>query len=45
MNIKTIIDLLKYDDFYNESKALDMAKGKYQIPQTWEQVRNLLKRI
>lgn len=45
MNIKLIIDLLNYDSFYNESKAIDIAKGKYQIPRTWSQVRNLFKRM
>ena len=29
--IKTITKLLKVDDFYNESEAIDTAKGKYQI--------------
>ena len=45
MNIKVIIDLLNYDSFYNESKIIDTAKGKYQIPRSWEQVRNLFKRM
>ena len=43
--IRTIIDLLKYDDFYKESKKIDIAKGKYQIPYTWSEVKNLFKRI
>jgi len=42
--IKTIIDLLNYDDFHNESELIDIAKGKYQIPHTWKQVKNLYKR-
>lgn len=45
MNIQLIIDLLNYDSFYNESKLIDTAKGKYQLPVNWEQVRNLFKRI
>lgn len=45
MNIKQIIDLLNISDFYKESKEIDIAKGKYQIPHDWKQVRNLLKRI
>lgn len=45
MRIKEIIDLLQYSDFYSESKDLDMAKGKYQIPRSWKQVKNLFKRI
>lgn len=43
--IKTIIDLLNYDDFYNESQLIDIAKGKYQIPQNWKEVRNMIKRM
>lgn len=42
--IKTIIDLLRFDDFHNESHLIDIAKGKYQIPYTWKQVKNLYKR-
>lgn len=42
--IKSIIDLLNYEDFYKESKRIDIAKGKYQIPRTWKQVNNLRKR-
>lgn len=43
--IKSIIELLKHEDFYNVSKSIDIAKGKYQIPRTMKQVRNLLKRL
>tara|TARA_A100001201_G_scaffold54722_1_gene53296 strand:+ start:753 stop:887 length:135 start_codon:yes stop_codon:yes gene_type:complete len=43
--IKGIIDLLRQDNFYNVSKDVDIAKGKYQIPRTWKQVGNLFKRI
>lgn len=43
--IQTIIDLLKQDDFYNESERIDIAKGKYQIPYTWGEVKNLYKRM
>ena len=45
MNIKVIIDLLNYDSFYNESEIIDTAKGKYQIPRSWKEVRNLFKRM
>ena len=45
MKLKLIIDLLNYDSFYKESDLIDIAKGKYQIPKTWKQVRNLFKRI
>ena len=42
--IRTIIDLLNYEDFYKETEKIDIAKGKYQIPYTWKQVKNLFKR-
>lgn len=42
--IKNIIDLLSFDDFHNESELIDIAKGKYQIPTTWKEVRNMIKR-
>ena len=43
--IKDIIDLLQVTDFYNESEEIDIAKGKYQIPLTWKDVKNLFKRM
>jgi hypothetical protein len=43
--MKSIIDLLKTEDFYNVSKEVDIAKGKYQIPRSWKMVKNLFKRI
>lgn len=43
--IQTIIDLLKVDDFYKTSEKIDIAKGKYQIPHDWKEVRNLFKRM
>ena len=43
--IKSIIDLSQYSDFYNVSKDVDIAKGKYQIPKGWKQLKNLFKRI
>lgn len=45
MNLKQIIDLLNFDSFENESKIIDMAKGKYQIPHNWNDVKNLFKRM
>ena len=41
--IKDIIDLLQISDFYHESEEIDIAKGKYQIPLTWKEVKNLLR--
>ena len=43
--IKNIIDLLNMDDFYSLSKEVDAAKGKYQIPHDWKEVKNLFKRL
>jgi hypothetical protein len=43
--IKNIIDLLKMYDFYDVSEDMDVAKGKYQVPQDWSSVRNLFKRM
>jgi len=43
--IKDIIDILQLSDFHNESQDVDIAKGKYQIPYTWEDVRNLFRRM
>lgn len=43
--MKSIIDLLKTEDFHNVSKEVDIAKGKYQIPRSWKMVKNLFKRM
>ena len=43
--IKDIIDLLQVSDFYKESEDIDIAKGKYQIPLSWKEVRNMFKRM
>ena len=43
--IQNIIDLLKMNELYGVSQEVDTAKGKYQIPHNWKQVRNLFKRL
>lgn len=43
--IQGIIDLLKQGDYYKESELIDIAKGKYQIPHNWSEVKNLFKRM
>jgi hypothetical protein len=43
--IRNIIDLLKMSDLHGISKDVDIAKGKYQIPYNWKDVKNLFKRI
>jgi hypothetical protein len=32
--IKNIIDMLGVDEFYGKSDLIEIAKGKYKIPQT-----------
>ncbi len=43
--IQNIINLLQERDYYNVSKDIDIAKGKYEIPSSWKGVKNLFKRI
>ncbi len=43
--ITGIIDLLKQDKFYNVSKEVDIAKGKYELPRTWKGVKNMFRRM
>ena len=43
--IQNIINLLQEKDYYNVSKDIDIAKGKYEIPSSWKGVKNLFKRI
>lgn len=45
MNVKLLVDILSKSDYYKESELIDIAKGKYQIPRTWKDVRNLFKRM
>ena len=42
--ISTIIDLLKVSDFYNESENIDIAKGKYKLPLSYTEMKNVIKR-
>ena len=32
-----LIELLQVDYWRNESEAIDIAKGKYAIPKTWDE--------
>jgi len=43
--IQNIIDLLQYSEYYGVSKSVDIAKGKYKIPYTWNELKKKLKRI
>ena len=42
--ITQIISLLKVDDFYNESEAIEIAKGKHQLPKTFKKGIEKVKR-
>jgi len=42
--IKNLIDLLQTNNFYGQSKAIDIAKGKYAIPYTWSDLGKNIKR-
>lgn len=43
--MKQLLDVLQLEDWYGVSQSVDIAKGKYQIPKTWGDVKNLFKRI
>jgi hypothetical protein len=42
--IKNIIDLLNTADYYGIDETIDIAKGKYSIPNTWSDVFINIKR-
>lgn len=42
--ISQLIDLLNLDDYYGESKTIDVAKGRYEYPSSWKATKHLLKR-
>lgn len=42
--IKDIIDLLNTGDYYGESESIDIAKGKYELPYSWKDTFNKIKR-
>jgi len=42
--IKGIIELLNTGDHYGVSERIDIAKGKYQMPTTWKDLRKYIKR-
>ena len=43
--ITQIIKLLQTDDFYNVSKEVEIAKGRYRYVRTFKQFWSQLKRI
>ena len=42
--ITIMIDLLKIDKFYGIGETIDIAKGKYELPEKWSGILNTLKR-
>ena len=42
--IKNIIDLLNSSDWYIYDKDIDIAKGKYKSPETWNEIKKSIKR-
>jgi hypothetical protein len=43
--ISQLIDILNLQDYYGESKTIDIAKGRYEYPTTWKSAGKLIKRI
>lgn len=43
--IKNIVDILQISQYYGVSKSVDIAKGKYKVPYTWQELGKKLKRI
>lgn len=39
-----IFQILSVDKFYNESEVIEIAKGKYEYPNTFKKVVNQFKR-
>jgi hypothetical protein len=42
--IKDIIELLKSDDFANGGELIQLAKGKYKVPQSLKEYKKYFKR-
>lgn len=43
--IKSIIDLLQLSDWYGVSHNVDIAKGLYKAPSTWEETQKVITRV
>jgi hypothetical protein len=46
LNIKkmNIFEILKQDDFYGEDVTIEIAKGLYEYPDSWDNFKRKLKR-
>jgi hypothetical protein len=42
--IEQILNLLRVDDFYGNTNAIEIAKGKYKLPETVKEVFKLTRR-
>lgn len=42
--ITKLIDLLSLENFYNISESVEIAKGKYELPKNFSQVKQKLVR-
>lgn len=42
--IKNILDLLMASDHYNQSKNIEIAKGRFELPATFNQALTQIKR-
>lgn len=42
--IKALIELLNSSDYYDVSERVEIAKGKYQMPNGWKDSFNKIKR-
>jgi|TARA_R110000822_G_scaffold44167_1_gene118689 hypothetical protein len=42
--LKQIIELLASNDWYIDDEDIKIAKGKYQSPTNWKQLRETIKR-
>jgi len=42
--IKEILNLLMLDSHYGQSETIEIAKGKYELPNSWKKGFNQIKR-
>jgi hypothetical protein len=42
--IKEILNLLMLDNHYGQSETIEIAKGKYELPNSWSKGFNQIKR-
>jgi hypothetical protein len=43
--IKEILNLLMMDNHYGQSETIEIAKGKYELPSSWDKGINQIKRL